>query len=164
MKKPDEVAALRALAKVPPYTSGVIQRVFVEHGTHENRVYRLCEKWEDQFGWECGTSLRTGWLPAEGHSKVVAWLVAHDLHAVPPCPAVHRLCANYVESDLGAFTTYTAWREAGGQGEYLDWVDLHDTPKGADTQLVTAFRTYRERANSWLQTELARQLIEGDPL
>lgn len=78
--KPDELAALKALAAAGPYEGGVAMRVLNALGTHPNRGYRLAEKWERKFcstndpGWEYGVSLRSGWLTPDGHKTLLEYL------------------------------------------------------------------------------------------
>lgn len=73
--KPDEykllttLAAMQGTNRLRPRDND--QHVFAttighELGIHPKRVCYLLEKWADKGWWECGVSLRTGWLTAKG--------------------------------------------------------------------------------------------------
>ena len=74
MIKPDDRAALEALAKAGPYQGGVAMRALCRAGTHPKRQHRLAEKWDDRGWWDCGMTLRSGWLTPEGHRALLAFL------------------------------------------------------------------------------------------
>ena len=88
MIKPDEMAALLALAEAPPYSGGLAMQVLGANGTPAMRQHRLAEKWERKFGtathvgWDCGVSVRSGWLTPEGHAMLLAYL--RRLGHLPP--------------------------------------------------------------------------------
>ncbi len=70
--KDDERALLIRLAELQgnktlrPREFSFATDVAVLMGIHENRANYILEKWDDKGWWNCGVSLRTGWLEPKG--------------------------------------------------------------------------------------------------
>ena len=67
--KPDERTLLDAMKTMRPACTADMpftEPVFVHVGMNAKRGYYLLDKWCRKNWWECGVSLRSGWLTAEG--------------------------------------------------------------------------------------------------
>lgn len=75
--KPDERLLLLELARLPRPRAEFATDVGVRLGLHVKRALYLLEKWADKRWWDCGVSLRTGWLTDAGQRA------AADVGALP---------------------------------------------------------------------------------
>ena len=68
--KPDEVLFLKELCRMQYArrrpNDEFATDVGVRLGLHEKRAAYMLEKWSGKGWWECGVSLRTGWLTEKG--------------------------------------------------------------------------------------------------
>lgn len=70
--KPDEAAFLKELAASrprPTREAPFATDIGVRLGLHPKRAHYLLEKWLDKGWWECGVSVRSGWLTGEGLAR-----------------------------------------------------------------------------------------------
>ena len=75
--KPDERALMLELARLPHIRHEFATDVGIALGIHVNRVEYILDKWAGKDWWDCGVSLRTGWLTEKGLAKAKE-LVLHD--------------------------------------------------------------------------------------
>ena len=76
MRKADEIAfysEVRRMRPTGPYQVGaeLPDATAARLCMHQNRAYRLLEKWADKGWWEYGVSLRCGWFTPEAPEVLV---------------------------------------------------------------------------------------------
>ena len=73
MKKPDEIAFLRAVyqERKNGWTEKMGDEIAAELGIAPKRAYFLLNKWSERHDWwEYGVSARTGWLTDKGLAEI----------------------------------------------------------------------------------------------